>query len=48
MPIWHDALFGGIAGFTPLREAWRKAVLGKRRKPGAAAFTAVAPCHGRI
>jgi retron-type reverse transcriptase len=40
MPTRHDDLFGGIAGFAPLHAAWRKAVLGKRRKPGAAAFTA--------
>ena len=36
----HDNLFGGIANFSALHDAWRKAVRGKRRKPGAAAFTA--------
>ena len=40
MPIQHDNLFGQIANFPALHEAWRKAVRGKRRKPGAAAFTA--------
>jgi len=40
MPSRHDNLFDQFAGFTALHEAWRKAVLGKRRKPGAAAFTA--------
>jgi len=36
----HDNLFADIANFSALRDAWRKAVAGKRRKPGAAAFTA--------
>ncbi len=39
-PKLHDGLFGGIANFQALREAARKAVLGKRKKPGAAAFFA--------
>jgi retron-type reverse transcriptase len=40
MPARHDELFGRIASFSALHAAWRKAVAGKRRKPGAAAFTA--------
>ncbi len=40
MPFQHDALFGSIANFGALHTAFRKAVLGKRRKPGAAAFAA--------
>jgi len=40
MPRRHDALFGRIASFAALRAAARKAVAGKRRKPGAAAFMA--------
>lgn len=40
MPTRHDDLFGGIARFDVLYNAWRKAIRGKRRKPGAAAFTA--------
>jgi hypothetical protein len=33
----HDDLFGRIVNFTALRIAARKAVKGKRKKPGAAA-----------
>lgn len=40
MPALHDNLFGQIANFGALHDAWRKAVKGKRRKPGAARFTA--------
>ena len=40
MPTRHDNLFTEIASFPALHDAWRKAVRGKRRKPGAAAFTA--------
>jgi hypothetical protein len=40
MPTRHDNWFGGVAGFAPLHAAWHKAVLGKRHKPGSAAFTA--------
>lgn len=40
MPTQHDNLFGGVASFTALHAAYRKAVIGKRRKPGAAAFAA--------
>ena len=36
----HDGLFARIADFAALRAAARKAVAGKRRKPGAAAFMA--------
>jgi RNA-directed DNA polymerase len=36
----HDNLFGGIANFSALHAAFRKAINGKRRKPGAAAFAA--------
>ena len=36
----HDGLFERIANFQSLREAARKAVLGKRKKPGAAGFYA--------
>ncbi len=36
----HDGLFERIANFQALREAARKAVLGKRKKPGAAGFYA--------
>jgi hypothetical protein len=35
-----DDLFGEIATFNALRIAARKAVLGKRKKPGASAFFA--------
>ena len=40
MPTRHNALFGRIANFAALYAAYRKAVTGKRRKPGAAAFAA--------
>jgi retron-type reverse transcriptase len=40
MPRRHDDLFGRIASFRSLHAAARRAILGKRRKPGAAAFTA--------
>ncbi|HVC63163.1 MAG TPA: RNA-directed DNA polymerase [Acetobacteraceae bacterium] len=40
MPALHDNLFARIANFGTLHEAWRNAVKGKRRKPGAARFTA--------
>ncbi len=40
MPALHDNLFGSIANFRALHDAYRKAVIGKRRKPGAAAFAA--------
>lgn len=40
MPKRHADLFGQIANFAALREAALKAALGKRRKPGAAAFMA--------
>ncbi len=40
MPTRHDDLFGRIASFPALYAAYRKAVTGKRRKPGAAAFAA--------
>ena len=36
----HDGLFGAIACFPALIEATRRAVRGKRNKPGAAAFLA--------
>ncbi|MBI4742937.1 MAG: RNA-directed DNA polymerase [Betaproteobacteria bacterium] len=36
----HSDLFAGIASFAPLREAALKAALGKRGKPGTAAFMA--------
>lgn len=36
----HDDLFGAIANFQALLAAARRAVKGKRRKPGAAAFMA--------
>ena len=36
----HDGLFGSIANFQALNAAARRAVAGKRRKPGAAAFMA--------
>ena len=39
-PKLHDGLFEGIANFQALRAAAKRAVLGKRRKPGAAAFYA--------
>ncbi len=40
MPALHDNLFAQIANFGALHDAYRKAVNGKRRKPGAAAFAA--------
>lgn len=40
MPRRHDDLFGGIASFAALRSAARRAIKGKRKKPGAAAFMA--------
>lgn len=40
MPRRHDALFERIAGFGALHAAASRAIAGKRRKPGAAAFQA--------
>jgi retron-type reverse transcriptase len=40
MPCVHDALFDRIANFQALHKAARRAVRGKRRKPGAASFLA--------
>jgi len=40
MPTRHHNLYDGIASFGALYDAWRRAIKGKRRKPGAAAFTA--------
>ena len=40
MPKRHDDLFGGIANFQALHAAFRCAIKGKRRAPGAAAFAA--------
>jgi len=40
MPRRHDNLFDAIANFGALHQAARRAILGKRRKPGAAAFFA--------
>ncbi len=40
MPRRHDDLFGEIANFQALRRAALRAVRGKRKKPGAAAFMA--------
>ncbi len=40
MPDTHDNLYDGIADFQALHAAFRKAIRGKRKKPGAAAFTA--------
>ena len=40
MPRRADPLFGGIAAFVPRLAAARRAIRGKRRKPGAAAFMA--------
>jgi len=40
LPERHRDLFGRIAAFSALREAALKAALGKRGKPGAAAFLA--------
>ena len=39
-PPRTDELIGSIAGFQALLAATKRAVLGKRRKPGAAAFMA--------
>jgi hypothetical protein len=36
----HDNLFGAIANFGALHAAFRKAIIGKRHKAGAAAFAA--------
>jgi RNA-directed DNA polymerase len=36
----HDDLFGRIANFQALHAAARRAIKGKRKKPGAAAFFA--------
>ena len=36
----YDNLFGGIANFGALHKAAKRAMLGKRKKPGAAAFFA--------
>lgn len=40
MPRRHDDLFGQVASFSALHAAARRAVRGKRSKPGAAAFMA--------
>jgi len=40
VPRKHDGLFAGIADFQALRAAAMRAVRGKRKKPGAAAFMA--------
>jgi hypothetical protein len=40
MPKRHDHLFERVANFQALHQAARRAVRGKRRKPGAAAFFA--------
>ena len=40
IPQRHDNLFAGIANFQALHAAARRAVKGKRKKPGAAAFFA--------
>ena len=40
MPRRHDRLFGRIANFQALHAAARRAVKGKRKKPGAASFFA--------
>lgn len=40
MPRRHDQLFGQIATFRALHDAARRAIRGKRSKPGAAAFMA--------
>ena len=40
MPQRHDSLFRHIANFQSLHAAARRAVIGKRKKPGAAAFFA--------
>jgi RNA-directed DNA polymerase len=40
IPRRHDKLFAGIANFQALHAAARRAVKGKRKKPGAASFFA--------
>jgi len=40
VPTKHDGLFAGIAAFGALHVAYRKAVRGKRSKPGASSFAA--------
>lgn len=40
MPKRHDNLFGEIATFRALHRAAKRAVVGKRKKPGASAFFA--------
>lgn len=40
MPRRHNDLFDGIAAFAALAAATQRAVVGKRKKPGAAAFLA--------
>lgn len=40
MPRRHDGLFGAIGNFSALHAAAHRAVAGKRKKPGAAAFFA--------
>jgi retron-type reverse transcriptase len=40
MPQRHDLLFDRIANFQALHGAYRRAVKGKRKKPGAATFSA--------
>lgn len=40
MPKRHTELFGQIANFAALRTAAKKALAGKRKKPGASAFAA--------
>ncbi len=40
MPKRHDGLFSRIANFQALKIAAKKALIGKRKKPGAAAFCA--------
>ena len=40
MPRTYDALFPAIANFQALYAAFRRAIKGKRRKPGATAFAA--------
>jgi hypothetical protein len=40
IPRRHDELFAGIANFQALHAAARRAVKGKRKKPGAASFFA--------
>jgi hypothetical protein len=40
MPRRHDCLFGRIANFQALHDAARRAIKGKRKKPGAASFFA--------